>query len=233
MNDALDTVLKVVAGAASAAALLAAVAQLTLRQRMRRTAEWARQSGNFEASSRRKAALRDVEVWATGHVLASTHIPLRMYVGGLFWSVSAPLLIFISAAAGAGPWVMAFMVIISFITVTTSLRRTVLVHLERLRITQEYFKDETIVPVSLPVRHGMEGGTRTEYAYASMLSGGICLVSLGAANFTLIHGRVVELSDSIFVILGLALFFMPIRWMHSKAPSSIHAGWSGRSTDAS
>lgn len=221
------TIATVIAVAVSMSALLAAIGQLTLRQRMRRVADWARQSGDPEPSVRRKAALREVEVWATGHVLASTLVPSHMYLGGMLWVFLGPAMIAVPAASGAGTQELLTTTAFAFVALAITFRRTVRVHLERLRIAHEYFKEEEITPPSLTILHQMESGTRIEFVYGALMSGGICLLSLGVARLTLLHDFAAELSDLILVVIGVGLLLMPIRWIQLKAPSVIHAGWTG------
>lgn len=193
---------------------------------MRRTAEWAQRSVVAESSSQRIAALRQIDVWATGQVLAGTLVPSRMYIEAIIWTIFVPGLVFTTALAPPG---YALLVTAGgFITLALTFPKSLRVHAERYRIKSQYFKGEEVIPPTMAMLGQTSHSSRAELLTSTILSAGVCSLSLGVTRIVLVNGFTAELPDLLLVIVGGGVLLATLSRISAKHPSLIHADWAGR-----
>ena len=199
----IDTAAGVVTALTGLIAAAVAATQLSYRYRMMRTATWAQEQVS-SATGERKQHLEDMQRWAQSEVVAATMIPAKVFVEPLF-TATLFLLIPILHNPPLYPFALT-----AFLAQALQYRRTIRLYLERQRCAIDYYEGRTVQPAHIGLLFQMEGGTRREFLWASIVSAELTAVSLLLARY-IHHEHKTMLPLAIGVCVGVISSVADIR----------------------
>lgn len=186
METTLKIIGAVIAVIASGVGVIAAVEQLTLRARLRRTTELTTKLVEQEKDPHRAAVLRSVHDLAAARLVTGWLLPWWQFIAIAVWFLGAPISLGGSIATqglDAQQWVMS---LFNFMVGSLVGRRGVRLYLERQRIVRDYLAGVRMEPPRVGILDQMEGGVRAEFLVGAAISAGTTLVAVGVG--LLIHG---------------------------------------------
>jgi len=216
VQPALTIIAAFVAVMASSVGVIVAVDQLTLRARLRRTAEVAHELTKHEENQERLVVLRSVHDVAVARLAAGWVVPWWRFGETAYWLAGVTFGIGTVVAIEGWTTNAAIIVSLLFVMSTTGVRRGVRTYLERQRITQEYLSGVKVAPPRLSIVDLMKGGARIEWIVALAVSLGLAVAAVGIG--LLIRNP----SEGVFALLllwgaGVLIASFPARWLWSRA----------------
>lgn len=202
----IDAAAGIVTALTGLVAAVAATTQLSYRYRMMRAATWAQEQIS-SASVEQKRSLENMQRWAQSEVVAATIIPSRVFVEP--FSVAALLLLI---PILHDPPVYPF-ALTAFLTQTFEYRRTIRLYIERRRCAADYYEGRPTKPAHIGILFQMEGSTRKEFLWASIISIGLTTASLLFAHY-IYRGQKMMFLLAISIFIGTINSVLDIRRKH-------------------
>lgn len=168
-----------VAVIASSVGVIVAVDQLTLRSRLRRTAEATEELAKHEDNANRLAALRSIHDVAIARLVAGWAVPWWRFAEFAVWFVLGPVTLALTAARQGWTGTVQTILVTNIVIVSLVARRGIRIYLERQRIAREYLTGADVAPPRLGMLQQMEGGTLSEFVMGAVISAGASLAALG------------------------------------------------------
>ncbi|WP_144033405.1 hypothetical protein [Actinomyces oris] len=190
-----DTAVGVVTALTGLIAAAVAATQLSYRHRMMRTATWAQEQAP-SATGERKQHLENMQRWAQSEVVAATMIPAKVFVEPLFTA----MLVLLTPVLHDPP--LYPFALTAFLVQALQYRRTIRLYLERQRCAVDYYEGRTVQPAHIGLLFQMEGGTRKEFLWASIVSAELTAVSLLLVRY-IHHEHKTMLPLAIVVCVGV------------------------------
>jgi hypothetical protein len=204
-----------VALVATSVGVIAAIEQLTLRARLRRTAELAHILAEQEDNQRRRTVLRSVHDVAVARLASGWLVPWWRFTQFALLFVLGPLAVGWLAAQGGWIGSLAWLILTNFLLVGIMARRGVRLYLERQRVARDYIAGAEVAPPRLGMLELMEGGAvGKEYVVAALISAGTTLV--GVSVGLLIHDPNAGWTI-LLIVVGLAISWFPADWLRARA----------------
>jgi hypothetical protein len=213
VNSTLTTAGAAIAVIASALGVLITLEQLTLRARLRKSAETAKTFAEA-ASGEREVVLASIHDVAVARLVAGWLVPGWRFAEAVVWLVGVPIGLGAAVAdEGLSKDTWAF-VLVGFVSLTLSNRRGARLLLERQRIAREYMATQKVEPPRIALIHQMEGGTRREFLWGAVVSLGAVLGSVGAG---LLFHDPESTWPLTLLIVGIALLTAPADFLRAGA----------------
>lgn len=190
-----------VAVVASGVGVAVTVDQLTLRSRLRRTAELADALGKLEDNDNRKTVLRSVHNVAVARLTAGWLVPWWRFAEFVGWFTIGPVALSLSAARFGWTDIVQTTAISVTVLGTIMFRRGIRIFSERQRIACEYLSGAVVAPPCVGMLQQMEGGVRAEFVMGALVSVGVNLTGLGVGLLVFDSNGLVG-----FICLLLGLF---------------------------
>jgi hypothetical protein len=164
----------VVALAATSVGVIAAIEQLTVRARLRRTAELAQALSGHENDPERQTVLRSVHDVAVARLVSGWLLPWWRFSEFMIALVVLPVVV--GGTMAVNGWIGPSWIVVAtcFVFLTIATRRGIRLYLERQRVASEYLSGAKITPPRIGVWI-MVGGGRigAEYFAAASVSAGL------------------------------------------------------------
>lgn len=244
----LTTVATTVAVAASAFGVLLAIDQLTIGTRLRRFADFLASAAEREPhGSPQQSVLESLQRESVARLVAGSAVPIWVMVGDLLFIGGAAVIAYssgsrtlIGTSSLDWPTVVAFAgpIAASWGIALIPIRKLIRILHERRRMADAYLDGRLPLRPKLDILNQMEGGTRSEFRFAVLLSLALAVASFGIGGLAA-HPE--SLTPALhFAIAGAVLFeggIIAIRrylaprvgvWVHPRPP-----GRAGTATGAS
>jgi hypothetical protein len=205
----------VVALVAASVGVIAAIEQLTLRARLRRTAELAQALSGHEDDPERRTVLRSIHDVAVARLVSGWLLPSWQFSEFAVWVVIGPVALAWSLARFGLTSTTATSAIICFVIIAIPARRFVRLFLERQRVAREYLAGQTVTPPQSDMLHQMEGGTLAEFGVGLVIATSLSVTATGVG--TLLHLGVSAPGWALLVICGLLVGVWPVTWLRARA----------------
>jgi hypothetical protein len=205
----------VVALVATSVGVMAAIEQLTLRARLRRTAELAQALSGHENDPERQTVLRSIHDVAVARLVSGWLLPWWRFSELAVSFLAGPVPVGWTIAANGWSGLSLIVTVASFIYLALASRRGVRLYLERQRVAREYLSGAKITPPHIDILHLMEGGTRAEFVVGLLVSAGTTLAAAGVG--TLVHSGPNSEWGIAFVVCGLIIAWSPSNWLRARA----------------
>ena len=221
MQPALTIIGALVALVATSVGVIAAIEQLTLPARLRRTAELAQALAEHEEDEQRQTVLRSIHDVAVARLVAGWLLPWRRFSEFAVTFLGMPFVVGGTVAGTGWNGFSLMLTLLCFVVVTATTSRGVGLYLVRQRIAGEYLTGSKITPPSPGLLRQMEGGLRAEFIVGALGSAGITLAAAGVG--TLLHAP--DTSWAIVVIVfGLIIAWLPVNWLRARAVRPLATG---------
>lgn len=202
----IDAAAGIVTALTGLVAAAAATTQLSYRYRMMRAATWAQEQIS-SASVEQKRSLGNMQRWAQSEVVAATIIPSRVFVEP-FFVAALVLLTPILHDPPVYPFALS-----GFITQAFEYRRTIRLYIERRHCAADYYEGRPAKPAHIGILFQMEGGTRKEFLWASIISTELTATSLLLTHY-IYHGQKVAFLFAIGIFIMAINSVLDIRRKH-------------------
>lgn len=214
MESALTIIGTVIAVVASGVGVIAAVGQLTLRARLRRTVDLTTALIEQETDLERKTVLRSIRDVAVARLAAGWLLPWWRFTEATAWLVGGPTSLGWTITTQGWGGTSATGVFFNFVAVGMACRRGVRLYLERQRVARDYLIGAKMTPARVGLLEQMEGGVRAEFVVAALISAGTTLVAVGVGLF--LHDRTFGWSVGL-AVLGVAVAWSPSEWLRLRS----------------
>jgi hypothetical protein len=215
MQSLLTVVGAVVAVVAGLVGVIATIEQLTLRARLRRTAELAKTLSSSENHPERKAVLTSIHDVAVARLVSGWLLPWWWFAEFAVWIVIGPGATATSVGRfgwGAGS---AASIVACIVVTAIAGRRFVRLYLERQRVARESLGRQKVAPPRTELVHQMEDGTRTEFVMGLLISAGLTLTGTGVG--ILAHEKsFAPWWAGVLVLAGVLLAAVPVPWLRTR-----------------
>lgn len=168
MDPLLTIVTAVVAVVASSVGVIVAVDQLTLRARLRRTAEATLELTKQEENENRKAVLHSIHDVAVARLAAGWTVAWWHFAEFAVWFAIGPVALGFSAARFGWTGPVQVTLASTFPIIAIAARRSIRIYSERQRIARQYLAGVHVAPPRLGMLQQMEGGVRAEFLRARL-----------------------------------------------------------------
>jgi hypothetical protein len=233
VQSVLTTIGAVVALVTASVGVIAAIQQLTLRARLRRTAELAQALSGHEDDPERQTVLRSIQDVAIARLVSGWLLPWWRFSEFTVSLVTGPVLVVWTMAVTGWNEVSLSLALAAFALLTITTRRAVRLYLERQRVAREYLSGAKMTPPRIGFSQMAEGRIGAEYAVGASFSAGVILTAAGIG--TLVYGGPHAGWGLLFLAIGPQIGGVSSSWLRVRTvrPLATNSAHEKQATGAS